>query len=339
MMVTRSIRRAALMAAPACLLASSALASSVQADPAAPPSVVVTAKRPIKACAEKDKGCINEVVKEVWTRFPQQLGTICDGWQIQATQRAQNLEAFLADSSSPLQAADGATVSDRLPAPESAICSYKPQAGVHHTTAETWLPWSRVPSDAEIAAVWPAKAHEDSGDARLYCGLNVQGRLIKCSLSDENPDKQGFGKAALALTDKFQARVDPSAKDDLPRLKVDISVHFARASAARPDVTLDWVALPNPAKTAGLYPAEAAKAGVATGVGQVDCRVGEDGALGDCKLVGEEPAGLGFGSAALAAAPDMHANLWTRDGQRAPGARVVVPLRFNAPSAGPAAGE
>ncbi len=322
-MVTRSNRRTALLAASACVLASGAIAE--------PASVVVTAKRPIKACAEKDKGCIAEVVKEVWARFPQQLGTICDGWQIQATQRAQNLEAFLADSSSPLQAADGATVSDKLPAPESAICSYKPEASVHHTTAQTWLPWSIVPSEAEIAAAWPAKATAESGDARIYCGLNAQGRLIKCSLSDENPDKQGFGKAALALAGKFQARVDPSAREDLPKLKVDISVHFARA-APRHGVTLDWVALPSPDKTATLYPAGAAKAGVATGVGQVDCRVGEDGALGDCKLVGEEPAGLGFGAAALVIAPEMHANLWTRDGQRAPGARVVVPLRFNAPA-------
>jgi hypothetical protein len=65
----------------------------------------------------------------------------------------------------------------------------------------------------------------------------------------------------------------------------------------------------------------------------VDCRVGEDGTLVGCKVAGEEPAGLGFGDAALAAAPGMRANLWSRDGLRTPGAHVVVPLRFNADDA------
>ena len=89
--------------------------------------------------------------------------------------------------------------------------------------------------------------------------------------------------------------------------------------------------MPDPDKLAALYPAEAIRAGVSSGVGTVDCQIGEDGSLGNCTLRSEDPLALGFGPAALIAAPQLRANLWTRDGQRAIGARIVVPLRFDAP--------
>lgn len=310
---------------------------TARAEPAQPASIVVTAKRALRPCSPKDQGCIQSVVKEVWTRYPNQVATMCEGWQMAATTRKNNLEAYLGDSSNPLQAISGETADDALPPPESAICNHKPETGPYRAVVESWLPWSAVPSEADLTAAYPAAASaDDSGDARIYCGVNGQGHLIRCSLSDEYPAKKGFGKAAMGLVDKFRVKIDPSATSALADWKVDIAVHLANPKRVAPRLVevLDWTRLPDPDVTARLYPAEAIKSGVASGVGKVDCRIGEDGVLGDCRTVEESPAGLGFAAAALAVAPQMRANLWTRDGQRAAGARVILPLRFDAPAAG-----
>ena len=52
------------------------------------------------------------------------------------------------------------------------------------------------------------------------------------------------------------------------------------------------------------------------------------GALTDCKPVSEEPANLGFGQAALAAAEYMTMNPWSVDGDPLDGLRVTLPIRL-----------
>ena len=90
----------------------------------------------------------------------------------------------------------------------------------------------------------------------------------------------------------------------------------------------DWTRSPE-IDFASLYPAQARAAKVATGRGLVDCTVGTDGGLTACTVVEEQPAGLGFGKAALTMASGMALNRWGRDGASTVGARVRAPIRID----------
>ncbi len=55
-----------------------------------------------------------------------------------------------------------------------------------------------------------------------------------------------------------------------------------------------------------------------------------------CEVVGEDPAGLGFGEAAVAAAAAFAVNPWSDDGRPVDGARIRIPIRFTAAEPEPA---
>ena len=318
-----------------------ASSAGAQTPPPSGDNVTVVGKRPDKPCNEHDAGCILAVAKEVWTRYPAQVERFCNHQIGQA--QAQTL--LLHDiASGGMDSRSGQNSNIDIPSALKTVCDYKPGSGqAFDRSVQTWAPWAAVPSAAEITAAYPKAALglADGGDAKLYCDIDAKGRLYFCTVSQESPDRKDFGPAALKLSHRFVVRVDPAHPRPASANWVDISIHFANPSpsgAAIPAQPIqivhpDWLVLPDSGKTASLFPAAAHQAGVQTGVGRVDCRVGDDGGLGDCKVVDEEPAGLGFGAAALAVAPDMHANLWSRDGLRTPGAHVVAPLRFNADDA------
>ena len=298
--------------------------------PPSPSNITVMGKRPTQICGDNDDRCIQAVAEQVWTAYPRQIEYYCQASRTQKQFQRALVEQLGLSSSYDSQSG---YQDDGLPHALAEVCGYK-ATGPRITTAQNWAPWSMVPTDADLAAAFPRAAKVESGDARVNCKVENNGRLEDCHLSDETPDKQGFGKAAMHLVGKFRVNAFVAAQKRSEPLWLDIAVHFGKtASGARTLATPDWTLLPDPAATAALYPDVAAKAGVKTGEGTVDCLVAESGGLGDCKLITEEPAAMGFGAAAMAVAPTLHANLWTRDGQRAPGAHVVVPLRFDAPGA------
>jgi protein TonB len=69
----------------------------------------------------------------------------------------------------------------------------------------------------------------------------------------------------------------------------------------------------------------------------VDCTVVHDGSLNDCAVASEDPAGLGFGDAALQIAAVMGMNPWTAQGTPVEGARIRLPIRLVLPQATPTA--
>ncbi len=300
-------------------------------------TVTVVGKRPSKPCAENDTGCILAIAKEVWTRYPEQTERFCNNSIIRKQAEQQLIENIMGGGDNPLQQVSANNTTLGIPPALKKVCDYKPEtpAGFDRSVS-TWAPWVSVPSSADLAAAYPkaGRALPDGGDAKLNCSVTPKGKLEKCTVSQESPDHKGFGDAAMRLRGKFLADMNPAAPRGAPDSWIDISIHFPNpstpAAAAAPLTHPDWIVLPDADRTARLYPAAARQAGVRTGVGRVDCQVGDNGALGACSLVGEEPPGLGFGDAALAAAPAMHANLWSRNGQRTPGAHIIVPLRFNA---------
>lgn len=91
----------------------------------------------------------------------------------------------------------------------------------------------------------------------------------------------------------------------------------------------DWIRRPTDAQLAEAWPAEAKKAGV-DGRAVLNCEVAYDGAMEDCKVFVETPAGKGFGAAALSLSGRFQLSPMV-DGQSTTGGRMLVPVRFRAP--------
>lgn len=200
--------------------------------------------------------------------------------------------------------------------------------------ALTNAPWLATPSAMEMAAAWPATASADieRGMARLRCGFSADGGLAGCTIFNEEPAKQGFGAAALALAGRFQLRDGAADPASLATMRITLPFTFAnpKMGGQSPNqiTQYNWIAFIDPDRMTSLYPAEASDAGIKTGRGVLDCIVAPNGALTACAVTSEEPPGKGFGAAALAAITSFATNPWTDDGRPAAGAKIHVPIRF-----------
>lgn len=94
----------------------------------------------------------------------------------------------------------------------------------------------------------------------------------------------------------------------------------------------DWIQRPTAEDVKQFYPPEALRRGVG-GMAIIACQVAADGRLTGCVLDREEPAGLGFGAAALAMAERFRMQPMTKDGHPVAGGRVRIPIRFGIPAA------
>jgi periplasmic protein TonB len=89
----------------------------------------------------------------------------------------------------------------------------------------------------------------------------------------------------------------------------------------------DWISRPTAADLERFYPPEAARQGLG-GTVRLDCWIDSGGWLVRCQVRNEQPAGLGFGDAALMVAPLFRMTSHTRNGEPVGGAKVTVPVRF-----------
>jgi len=204
-------------------------------------------------------------------------------------------------------------------------------------------PWMTAPTAQELAAAFPKGAIGKTASAHvvLRCGFRDDGGLRSCDTVSETASDRGFADAARALTKDFRAYVNPK-KDKLSSLRVDIPFDFRDPSQpAPPNEVYDplWLKTINPAYVAQLFPAAAVKAGLRSGKADVECTVQHDGSLKDCTVVAEQPAGLGFGDAALTVAGVMAMNPWTAEGDPVDGARIRLPVRLELPADAPAAAQ
>jgi len=89
-----------------------------------------------------------------------------------------------------------------------------------------------------------------------------------------------------------------------------------------------WVRKPDGDDVASVYPSGALGRG---GHAVVLCKITADGSMSDCKLLSEQPEGLGFGDAALKLAPHFKMSATTSDGRSVEGLTVNVPMTFSPP--------
>jgi protein TonB len=87
-----------------------------------------------------------------------------------------------------------------------------------------------------------------------------------------------------------------------------------------------WTRQPSPE-----FPERALARGIESGRVTLNCLVNPNGSMSDCNIVSEDPAGAGFGAAALAAARRARLSPQTVDGA-AQGARVNFTTRFVPPA-------
>lgn len=201
-------------------------------------------------------------------------------------------------------------------------------------------PWIAAPSVADMAAAYPKSAigKIDSAHVIMRCQIRSDGALKDCENISELPQAHGFAHAASELTKQFRLPVGPGEK--VGGLRVDVPFDFRDPTHAAPPVEIRdpiWIRQINPAAFAEVYPAAAIKAGYNVGRASVECSVAADGKLTGCATVTEDPAGYGFGDAALVVAGAMQMSPWTKQGAPVEGARIVLPIKLVQPADAPSA--
>jgi len=107
--------------------------------------------------------------------------------------------------------------------------------------------------------------------------------------------------------------------------------HVVAATEPPSILAPEWVAKPTAEDAQAVYPKGAAEKRL-EGRATLKCGVSADGFLKDCASIAEEPAGQGFGAAALAIAPKFQMAKVTKDGVPVAGGVVRIPIRFANPT-------
>ncbi len=185
--------------------------------------------------------------------------------------------------------------------------------------------WANTPAHADVRAAYPAAAAKANifGKAAMTCTVASGGRLADCALQSESPAGAGFGPALQSLTGKFRLK-GSAAK---PGQTVLIDHEFEEDDLL--DTTPDWLRKPTAGELNAAWPAQALRSGVGGGA-VVECRVNVAGLLERCAVSSEQPAGVGFGGAALLLASAFRMKPGTRDGKPVP-SKVKIPINFGNP--------
>jgi TonB family protein len=228
-------------------------------------------------------------------------------------------------------------------APQVALADPPPAVSMPHVISNPdWL-------ERPTRMLYPAAAQRAhvSGSARIECAVTSEGRLENCEVLVEDPPGYGFGQTALDMASQFLMR--PRTRDGLPvgGAKVVIPMRFQFPDDPPPAAALGqpapapapvsagmphWIQHPDGDDIARVYPSAGLRAGVG-GHAVIVCRVTADGSMSACKLLSEEPAGMGFGEAALKLAPNFKLSATTSDGRSVEGVTIKIPMTFAPPAA------
>jgi len=196
------------------------------------------------------------------------------------------------------------------------------------------LTWTSAPTQTEMVAVYPPKAKEKHilGVASIQCEMTATGGLKNCDTMSEEPRGQGFGKAAISLAKYFNkpTNVAPDLKLDGAFTRLTFTFGEQMYDGAPYVAKPKYAAAPTLGDLMNAYRAAAPKPDdIVSGEAMVKCRIVEEGALTDCTLIKETPAGQGIGAAVLAVAPKFKLQTWTDDGLPVIGTSVRLPIKFD----------
>lgn len=213
-----------------------------------------------------------------------------------------------------------------------------PDATFQGDRVYTRLAWRTAPTHAEVLAAYPAKARakKEGGTTTLDCRIDKDGGLSGCRTLSETPDGLEIASAARKLVPLFRAPLQDGKGKSTAGARTHLRVSFAAASleAGVPQIGKpDWSAFPTMDDFTAVVPpaAKAAKTYKARVV--MTCRVAAEGALDDCVVQSEDPAGIGYGAAAQTLSRAFRLTVWTEEGLPTVGGRIRMPLRFDLESA------
>lgn len=192
------------------------------------------------------------------------------------------------------------------------------------------MAWPEAPGYAAVAAAYPAKARAAKlgGRATLACEFTREGRLHNCNTITEEPKHQGFGDAARVLSKQFRAFATLSNGKSIIGAGIQLPVVFdpAMLSGGQPVIgKAQWAGLPSGEDTSTAF----GKLKIdATARVLLACMVLPGGAVSDCRVEQETPAGQGVGAAALSLAPHFRLTTWTAEGLPTVGGTISIPLRY-----------
>jgi TonB family protein len=191
--------------------------------------------------------------------------------------------------------------------------------------------WARAANFDDLIAAYPAKGGGAEGYAVDHCHVLHTGFLTECQTIKEEPEKLGFGKAALSLAPKFQVDPTLAATRHSTPVWVDVAIRMpAPAQLTERTVSAPvWITGVDLASAPRVFPPEASGKGLTSGKGVARCVVGVDGMLTQCTPETSDPAGLGFSEAAVKLASTMKMNLWSADGEPVEGGVVHIPIRLD----------
>ncbi len=179
------------------------------------------------------------------------------------------------------------------------------------------------PADIALAGRFAVTADQESRLERDGLFLRVTLRLDTATITDDFMGQMiaEGGLEAVRLTDAAGASVAMGVSSD------DLS---PPADAPR-----TWLRRPTAQDFARAYPAAAQAAGT-NGKAVLDCRIGHLGQLRHCVVQQEDPAGAGFGQAALQLAGAVLVGPANPDGPSIAGQAIRLPITFvSAPAAKP----
>ncbi|RAK52971.1 TonB family protein [Phenylobacterium deserti] len=192
--------------------------------------------------------------------------------------------------------------------------------------------WVRKPTPAELKAVLPAEAlaQRQGGLIELGCKATPNGELSECEARAVGGADARLAPVAVSLAPHIRKAPQKLAKGYAEASGV--MLRFTFAADGQPDVAFakvvenDWIKRPTANDIAVVWPKEAWAEGLG-GYAVVACKVTTFGRMTNCQADSEEPAGKGFGQAAILLTPQMLMKPRLVDGVPVEG-EVRIPIRF-----------
>ena len=104
--------------------------------------------------------------------------------------------------------------------------------------------WASTVSYDDLMDAYPARARGVEGYAVAHCEVGRRGDLSGCQVIKEEPEKRGFGEAAVSLASRFRVSPEWATAPHHADLWVDVPIRFPApgASESRTVASPYWVA-------------------------------------------------------------------------------------------------
>ena len=187
--------------------------------------------------------------------------------------------------------------------------------------------WTTTLAPAAVSAFFPGEAAAkglETGRGIAECTVDAKGALENCRPESAEPEGVGFSEAAVKAATGM--RMNLWTRDGGPvdgaTIRVPIRLTIEEPATASGSSPVVWLQTPTGEEVLKVFPRQALARNVA---GQVDlrCRVRETGALAECVVSDESPAGWGFGTAAASLAREYRVSMRGHDHPE-PGAWITL---------------